>query len=89
MHREANRLLGKKTKNRIALARAASRPATLHTRAAWGAQPDEPLPDFPRALRRTLRELGVTEEIADKMIGSGASTPSGKGCKKGKGKGKE
>ncbi len=59
------------------LGRAARRPATHHTRPASGAEPGEPVHRFPRALRKTLLELGVPVETADKMIDTGASTPGG------------
>ena len=66
--------------------RAAPRPATMYTAAAWGAEPGEPLPEFPRALRRTLLELGVELEFADKLIDSGVKGGKGKGMLKGRGK---
>ena len=54
------------------LDRAATHPATHHTAAASGAQPDEPrrvAPDqFTRALRRTLLQLNVPSALADRLV---------------------
>ena len=54
--------------------------------------PRRPLPAFPRALRRTLLELGVDQDMADELVDSGEDLGEGKkGGKKGggeKGKGK-
>ena len=50
------------------LERAVSHLATHHTAAASGAQEGEPLEAFPRALRRTLLELGVEQTLADQLI---------------------
>ena len=50
------------------LARAVTHPATHHTAAASGAQEGEPLEAFPRAVRRTLLELGVEQTLADQLI---------------------
>ena len=65
-------------------ARAASHPATLYTEEAWRAGPDEPLSEFPRALRRTLLEMGIEKSMANQLIDTG----EGEG-QKGKGKGKK
>ena len=71
----------------MALERAVSRPATHHTAAAWGARPGEPLNLFPRALRRTLLELGVSQDMADQLVDTGKGKDEGtKGGTKGKGK---
>ena len=43
-------------------------PATHHTAAASGALEGEPLQQFPRAVRRTLLELGVEQTLADQLI---------------------
>ena len=53
------------------LERAVSRPATHHAAAAWGARPCEPLHEFPRALRRTLLDLGVPLDLADQLVDTG------------------
>ena len=55
---EAQRLRNECAQNQQDLARAVTHPATRHTAAASGAQPGEPLDAFPRAVRRTLLELG-------------------------------
>ena len=95
LHGKANRLLQEKRQKQMDLLRAVSHPATHHTAAAWGVQPGEPLPEFPRALRRTLLELGVLQDMADKLVdtgkGEGQKGEGKKGGRKGggeKGKGK-
>ena len=74
------------------LERAVTRPATQYTDSAWGAEPDEPLHLFPRALRRTLLELDVPHDLADAIVdtGEGGKGDGGKrvGGKGGGGKGK-
>ena len=90
---EADRLLQERTQKLIDLERAVSRPATRHTAAAWGARPGEPLPEFPRALRRTLLELGVSQDLADQLVdtegqgnkGGGKGKKGGRKGEKGKG----
>ena len=52
----------------MGLKRAVSHPATHHTAAAWGAQPGEPRNEFPRALRRTLLDLGLQDMDADHFV---------------------
>ena len=91
----ANRLLQERRQKQMDLLRAVSHPATHHTVTAWGAQPSEPLTEFPRALRRTLLELGVLQDLADKLVdtgkGEGQKGEGKKGGRKGggkKGKGK-
>ena len=86
MRAEATELLVERKKQLMDFDRAASHPATMYTAAAWGAEPGEPLPEFPRALRRTLLELGVEVEFADKLIDSRGTGGKGKGMGKGKGK---
>ena len=82
---EADRLLEERRQKLMDVDRAAFRPPNQYTEAAWGALPGEPLPEFPRALRRMLLELGVGVDVADKMVDPGA----GKGKDtKGRGKGK-
>ena len=68
---EANRLRQERMQKLMDLERAVSHPATHHTKPAWGAQPGEPLNSFPRALRRTLLELGVPLETADQLVDPG------------------
>ena len=87
---EADRLLQERTQKLKDLERAVSRPATRHTAAAWGARPGEPLPEFPRALRRTLLELGVEPDLAEQLIDTGEDQKGkgNEGGRKGKGKGK-
>ncbi len=95
MRGEAHRLLQERMQKQMDLERAVSRPATHHTAAAWGARPGEPLPEFPRALRRTLLELGVSQDMADHLVDTGNGLGEGKGKKGGrkgegeKGKGKK
>ena len=65
---EAQRLLDERERMQKDLARAVTHPATHHTAAASGAQEGEPLEAFPRAVRRTLLELGVEQTLADQLI---------------------
>ena len=66
---EAQRLLDERAQKQQDLDRAVSHPATRHTAAASGAQPGEPLELFsPRAVRRTLLELGVEQGVADQLV---------------------
>ena len=94
---EAHGLLRERMQKLMDPARAVSRPATNHTAAAWGARPGEPQHEFPRALRRTLLVLGVSQAMADQLVDTGEGPGEGKkgegkkGGKKGggeKGKGK-
>ena len=84
MRDEAEQLLQERNAQLLDLDRAVTRPATHHTPAAWGAAPGEPLPAFPRALRRTLLQLGVARDMADQLVDS--ADQGGKGGKKGGGK---
>ena len=89
----ADELLEERRLQLIDLDRAATVPATQHTLAAWGALPGEPLPEFPRALRRMMLECGIPVNIADEIVDpSGGDSSSGKGKggkdKKGEGKGR-
>ena len=54
--------------------RAATRPATLHTQAAWGARADEPLKLYPRALYKMLLRMGVEMYDAARLVDTDAST---------------
>ena len=84
---EAMQLLDERLTQLHDLDRAAWRPPTRFTESAWGAAPGEPLPLFARAIRRTMLELGVPRELADRMIDPG-EPEQGKGKGKGvKGKG--
>ena len=84
---EAALLLEERTKQLQDLDRAAWRPPTRWTQSAWGAAPGEPLPLFARAIRRTMLELGVPRDLADRMVDPG-EPEQGKGKGKGvKGKG--
>ena len=65
---EAQRLLEERERLQKDLTRAVTHPATHHTAAASGAQEGEPHEAFPRALRRTLLELGVEQTLADQLI---------------------
>ena len=68
MLEEAQRLLDERAQKQQDFDRAVSHPATHHTAAASGAQEGEPLEAFPRAVRRTLLELGVEQTLADQLI---------------------
>ena len=84
---EAAVVIAERNKQLRDLDRAAWRPATQYTQSAWGAAPGEPLPLFARAIRRTMLELGVPRELADRMVDPG-EPEEGKGKGKGvKGKG--
>ena len=84
---EAALLLAERMSQLQDLDRAAWRPPTRFTQSAWGAAPGEPLPLFARAIRRTMLELGVARELADRMVDPG-EPEEGKGKGKGvKGKG--
>ena len=87
---EADRLLEERRQKLIDFDRAAFRPPNRHTEAAWGALPGEPLPEFPRALRKMLLELGVDVDLVDKLVDPGEGKDLGKDGKdkKGQGKGK-
>ena len=85
---EAQRLLDERERMQKDLARAVTHPATHHTAAASGAQEGEPLEAFPRALRRTLLELGVEQTLADQLIRvEGEKGQKGQKAKGTKGKG--
>ena len=92
---KAQELLDERRRLQQDLARAVTHPATHHTAAASGAQEGEPLEAFPRAVRRTLLELGVEQTLADQLIrvegekgqkGEGAKGVRKGGGKQGKGK---
>ena len=84
---EAAMLLEERMRQLQDLDRAAWRPPTRYTQSAWGAAPGEPLHLFARAVRRTMLELGVPRELADRMVDPG-EPEQGKGQGKGvKGKG--
>ena len=83
----AQRLLDEREGTQKDLARAVTHPATHHTAAASGALEGEPLQQFPRALRRTLLELGVSQDTADQLVDTGKGKGEGtKGGTKGTGK---
>ena len=85
---EAQRLLDERERIQKDLARAVTHPATHHTAAASGAQEGEPLEAFPRAVRRTLLELGVKQTLADQLIRvEGEKGQKGQQAKGTKGKG--
>ena len=65
---DAHRLLQRRMQKLMDLEGAVSHPATHHTKPAWGAQPGELLTFFPRALRRTLLELDVSQKMADQLV---------------------
>ena len=71
MRGEADRLLQERTQKLTDMEKAISHPATHHTEAAWGARQGEPLQEFPRALRRTLLDLGVPRDLADQLVDIG------------------
>ena len=76
---DAERLFHERTLKLEDLGRAATRPATLHTQKAWGAEPGEPLQEFPRALMRTLLQLGVSQQDAERLINNRKANQFGKG----------
>ena len=79
---EAALLLAERMSQLQDLDRAAWRPPTRFTQSAWGAAPGEPLPLFARAIRRTMLELGVARELADRMVDPGEPEQGkGKGVK--------
>ena len=90
MLKEVQRLLDEREQKQKDFARAVTHPASLHTAAASGAQPGEPVEAFPRAVRRTLLELGINEDMADKIVRVEGEKGKGKGDqgggKQGKGK---
>ena len=65
---EAQRRMDERDRRQKDLGRAVTHPATHHTAAASGAQEGEPPEAFPRALRRTLLDLGVQRDLADKLV---------------------
>ena len=68
---EAIVLFRPRFRNQLDLERAATRPATQCTEPARGAQPGEPPPEFSRALRRTVLDLGVSQDVADELVDNG------------------
>ena len=66
---EADRLVLRAERKQGDEARATTRPPNRYTeRWASGAAPGEPIQAFPRALRRTLLELDVSPDMADKIV---------------------
>ena len=51
--------------------RAQNHPPNKYYTAAWGAEPEEPLPAFARAMHKTLRLLGVPLDDADELVDTG------------------
>ena len=79
---EAAVVIAERNKQLSDLDRAAWRPPTQYTQSAFGAAPGEPLPLFARAIRRTMLELGVARELADRMVDPGEPEEGkGKGVK--------
>ena len=89
MRSEAKMLHQRRMKKLTDMERAVTRPATRHTAAAWGARPGEPLPRFARALRRSLLDMGVERDLADRLVDPGEEEDEGKGRGKGGGKGRK
>ena len=79
MRSEAKMLLQERMEKLTDTERAVTRPATRHTAAAWGARPGEPLPRFARALRRSLLDMGVDPDVADRLVDPGKEEDEGKG----------
>jgi len=77
LHDKADALLKEKNRIQGQPERAARRPATQLTAEASGGRPGEPLQLFPRALLRTLLQLGVPKEVADRLIDDGAGHSKG------------
>ena len=83
---EAQRLLDERERMQKDLARAVTHPATHHTASASGAQEGEPMEHFPRAVRRTLLELGVQQTLADQLTrAEGGKGQKGQTGQKGEG----
>ena len=89
MRSEATMLRQKRMEKLTDMERAVTRPATRHTAAAWGARPGEPLPRFARALRRSLLDMGVEQDLADRLVDPGEEEDEGKGRGKGARKGRK
>ena len=89
MRSEAKRLQQQRMEKLTDKERAVTHPATRHTAAAWGARPGEPLPRFARALRRSLLDMGVERDLADRLVDPGEEEDEGKGRGKGGGKGRK
>ena len=68
MTREAHQLLQKGEALLKDPQRAVHHPATQHTAQQWGAERGAPLEHFPRALRRTLLDLGLQDMDADHFV---------------------
>ena len=66
--REANQLLREREALLKDPQRAVHHPATQHTAQQWGAERGAPLEHFPRALRRTLLDLGLPTMEADHFV---------------------
>ena len=79
LHGEADRLLRERAQKQANLERAATRPATHHTVQAWGAAEGEPNFLFPRALRRSLLDMGATKVDADQIVDSAGQGDKGGG----------
>ena len=90
LRNEADRLKEERMQKLMDMERASTHPPTHHTAAAWGAGPEEPLKEFPRALRRTLLELRVEPDLAEQLIDTGEDQKGkgNEGGRKGKGKGR-
>ena len=65
---EASRLLAKRERMLQDPQRAVHHPATMHTASQGGAGVGAPLEHFPRALRRTLLDLGLSTMDADHFV---------------------
>ena len=65
---EAEQLLRKREALLKDPERAVNHPATQHTAKQWGAEVGAPLDHFPRALRRTLLDLGLSTMDADHFV---------------------
>ena len=90
LRQEARRILVERQRLQEDLGRAVTHPATHHTPAASGAGEGEPADQFPRAIRRTLLELGIEQSLADQLIrveGEGQKGQKGTGQKGGGKKG--
>ena len=82
---EAEGLLSMRMLKMMDMERAATRPATQYTKAAAGAAPGEPLPQYTRALLKTLLMLNVSPDIAKRIVlvdtGTGETGKGKKGVK--------
>jgi hypothetical protein len=74
LRRKANLMFEQMQAKQEDFERAATRPATLYTQAAWGARADEPLEMYPRALYKMMLCMEVQRYDAARLVDTNAST---------------